>query len=301
MHVFVTGASGLIGRALSVALLARGHAVTALSRTPRAAARLPAGVRPVTGDPCARGAWQEVLASCDACVHLAGEPLTQGRWTAEKKRRIRESRVRSTELVAAVIRERGPSVLVSGSAVGWYGTRGDEVLDEDSPPGEGFLAETCRAWEAAAAPAAERARVVWTRTGIVLSGEGGALPRLALPFRLFAGGPLGKGDFWMPWIHVADVVELLLLALGDARVAGPICAVAPEPVRNRELARAIGRVLRRPSGLPAPELAIRLALGETADAVLASQRVVPRKALALGFTFRFPSLDTALRDLLEVA
>jgi uncharacterized protein (TIGR01777 family) len=298
MHVFVTGATGLIGRTLAAELLRRGHVVTALSRSPRAAARLPAGVRPVTGDPTARGAWQEVLASCDACVHLAGEPLAEGRWTAEKKRRIRESRVRSSELVAAVVRERGPAVLVSGSAVGFYGSRGDEVLDEASPPGEGFLAETCRAWEEAAAPAASRARLVWLRTGIVLSREGGALPRLALPFRMFAGGPLGKGDFYMPWVHVADLVALVLFALDDARVSGPLCGVAPEPARNRDLARALGRALHRPSGVPAPEIAIRLALGETADAVLASQRVVPRKALSLGFGFRFPTLDLALRDLL---
>jgi len=299
MRVFVTGATGLVGRAACAALVGKGHAVTALSRMKDAAVRLPAGVRVVAGDPGAPGPWQDDLARSDACLHLAGEPIAEGRWTAEKKRRIRESRVRSTGNLAAVIRERGPGVLVSGSAVGFYGSRGDEVLDESSAPGEGFLADVCREWEGAAAPARERARVVLLRTGIVLARDGGALPKLVQPFRLFAGGPLGDGAFWMPWIHLADQVGLVLLALEDARVAGPLDATAPEPARNRDLARAIGRVLGRPSALPAPAFALRLALGETASAILASQRVVPRRALELGYRFRFPDLEGALRDLLR--
>jgi uncharacterized protein (TIGR01777 family) len=299
VHVFVTGATGLIGRALAGVLVARGHAVTALSRAPDAARRLPAGVRHVEGDPARPGRWEEELARADACVHLAGEPVSEGRWTAEKKRRIEESRVRSTERVAEVIRAEGPRVLVSGSAVGLYGSRGDEVLDERAPPGQGFLAEVTRAWEAAAAPAGARARVVLLRTGIVLAPQGGALPRLVLPFRFFAGGPLGRGDFWQPWIHLADEVGLVLLALEDARAEGPMNAAAPAPILNRELARAIGKVLHRPALLPAPAAAIRLAVGELASVVLASQRVVPRKALELGYAFRFPEVEGALRDLLR--
>lgn len=298
MHVFVTGATGLIGRALIPALLERGDAVTALSRSASAAGRLPRGTRVVVGDPAEDGPWEEALAACDACVHLAGEPV-EGRWTPAKKRRIRESRVRSTERVAAVIRAGGPGVLVSGSAVGLYGDRGDEVLDETSAPGEGFLAEVCQAWEAAAAPAAARARVVLLRTGIVLSPDGGALPRMVRPFRLLAGGPLGRGGFWQPWIHLADEVGLVRLALEDARVRGPLVATAPEPARNRDLARTIGEVLWRPALLPAPEAAVRLLVGELADVVLASQRVVPRRALELGHRFRFPTLEAALRDLLR--
>jgi len=298
MHVFVTGATGLIGRAVCGALVEAGHAVTALSRSAGSARGLPEGTRLVVGDPAGPGAWEAALASCDACVNLAGEPIAEGRWTAEKKRRIRDSRLRATERIAAVFRAGGPRVLVSGSAVGYYGSRGDELLDERSPAGEGFLAEVCRAWEEAAAPAAARARVVLLRTGIVLSPAGGALPKLVRPFRLFAGGPLGKGDFWQPWIHIADEVGLVRFALEDARVVGPLAASAPEPARNRELARAIGKVLGRPSLLPAPEIAVRLAIGEAAEAVLASQRVVPRKALELGYRFRFPTIEAALRDLL---
>jgi hypothetical protein len=183
--------------------------------------------------------------------------------------------------------------------VGFYGSRGDEVLDESSPGGDDFLAEVSAAWEEAARPAERRARVVLLRTGIVLAREGGALPKLVQPFRLFAGGPLGDGAFWQPWIHLADEVGVVLLALDDARARGPMNATAPEPARNRDLAKAVGRVLRRPSALRTPALAVRLALGEAATMVLASQRAVPAKALSLGHRFRFPDLEGALEDLLR--
>lgn len=299
MKVFLTGATGLIGRVLAAELLGRGHQVTALTRSaPAAGELLPSAVRLVEGDPARPGPWQEALAGCHACVHLAGEPVAAGRWTPARKERIERSRVDSTRLVAEVVAAGGPEVLVAGSAVGFYGDRGEELLDEAAPPGRGFLAEVCLRWEAAAAPAARRARVVHLRSGIVLAREGGALPKLALPFRLFAGGPLGKGDFYMPWIHLADEVGLLLLALTDHRASGPLNAAAPEPARNRDLARALGEVLGRPSVLPTPEAAVRLATGELADVLLCSQRVVPRRALELGYAFRFPALRPALRDLL---
>jgi len=295
MEVFVTGATGLVGRRLVGALLARGDSVTALSRNP--SARFPPGVKVLAGDPASAGPWQDALARADACLSLAGDPLL-GRWTAAKKRRIRESRVGSTARVAEVVGSAGPRVLVCASAVGFYGDRGDEVLTESSPAGEGFLADTCRDWEAAAAPARARARVVHLRTGIVLARDGGGLGLLVLPFRLLVGGPLGSGRQWQAWIHADDHLALALLALDDPRVEGPLNAVGPEPLTSRDMARAIGRVLGRPSFLPAPELAIRAILGEAAAIPLSSQRAVPGKALDLGFRFRYPTAEEALRDLL---
>jgi uncharacterized protein (TIGR01777 family) len=300
MHVFVTGATGLIGRALCPALLERGHEVTALSRAPPAVSRLPAGVSVVAGDPTVPGPWQDTLARAGACVSLAGESLDE-RWTEARKRTFRTSRVDSTRNVADVLRTRGPGVLVSASAIGFYGDRGEETLDEAAAPGTDYLADLCRAWEDAAAPATARARVVRLRTGLVLARDGGALPRMVLPFRLFVGGPLGDGRFWQSWIHLADVVGLVLLALEDRRAEGPLNAVSPEPARNRDVAKAIGRVLGRPSALPTPAFAVRTAVGEMADVVLSSQRVLPAKALALGYRYRFPALEGALADLLRKA
>jgi uncharacterized protein (TIGR01777 family) len=296
VKVFVTGASGLIGKALCAALRRRGDEVTALSRRPDLS--LPGGVRVVEGDPSVAGRWTEALAGADAVVHLAGEPVAGGRWTAESKARIAASRVDSTRLVASVVATGGPRVLVQGSATGFYGDRGDEPLDEAAAPGRGFLAGLSERWEAAAAPAAARARVVLVRTGIVLAREGGALPSLARPFRLFVGGPLGDGLGWQPWIHLADEVGLLLLALDDARASGPLNAVAPASVRQVELARTLARVLRRPNLLAVPAAALRLAVGELAEVLLASQRVVPGVAQSLGYRYQFPALEPALRDLL---
>jgi uncharacterized protein (TIGR01777 family) len=296
MEVFVTGATGLIGRNLCVALLARGDQVTALSRRPGAA--LPLGVRGVEGDPAVPGPWTGALVRAGAVVHLAGEPVAGGRWTAARKARIVASRLDSTRCVAEAVAAGGPEVLVQGSAVGFYGDRGDDLLDETAAPGHGFLAELSARWEAAAAPAAARARVVLLRTGIVLARDGGALPALARPFRLFAGGPIGDGRAWQPWIHLADQVGLILLALDDARARGPLNAVAPGPVRQGELARTLAGVLHRPNLLPVPALALRLAVGEMAEVLLASQRVVPARAQALGYRFQFPELKAALEDLL---
>jgi hypothetical protein len=296
MQVFVTGATGLIGRALAAGLVQDGHQVSALTRGDGAG--LPAGVRRVQGDPCRPGGWEEALAGCEACVHLAGEPVAAGRWTEERKRRIRDSRVESTARIAAVLARRGPSVLVLGSAVGYYGPQGDELLDEASPAGGDFLAQVSQAWEAAAVPAQARARVALLRTGLVLSGQGGALPRMAQPFRAFVGGQIGDGAFWMPWIHLADELGLIRLALEDGRVSGPMNGAAPEPVRNRDFARLLGQVLHRPSLVRTPPVALRAVLGEMAGALMVSQRVIPRKALDLGYRFRFPSLAPALADLL---
>lgn len=297
MRVFVTGATGLIGKALVDSLLRDGHPVVALSRG--TATALPAGVERVQGDPAEPGPWQEKLAGCDACVNLAGEPVAGGRWSPARKEAIRRSRVEGARNVAAVIAERGPTVLVQGSAVGFYGSRGDEELTEGSAAGTGFLAEVSQAWEEAARPAARRARLVLLRTGIVLARDGGALPQMALPFRLFAGGPIGDGAFWQPWIHLDDQVALIRWALAEPRAEGPVNAAAPAPARNRDLARAIGAALSRPAFLPTPAFAVRLAVGEMAEVVTSSQRVLPRKAEALGFRFTHADLGAALRDLLR--
>jgi len=297
MRVFLTGATGLIGRALAASLAGDGHDVVALSRS-TAPSGLPAGAKVVTGDPSVAGPWQEELARCDACVNLAGEPVAGGRWTEERRKTIRDSRVLSTRNVAAVVGAGGPSVLVNGSAIGYYGARGDEVIDETFPAGNDFLGHVALEWEEATRAAARRARVVLVRTGIVLSPHGGALPKLVLPFKMLAGGPIGDGGFWQSWIHVADQVGILRLAIENPLAQGPVNATAPDPVRNRDLARALGRVLRRPSLLVAPAFAVRAVLGEMAEVVLASQRVVPTRALALGYRFRWPSLEPALRDLL---
>jgi uncharacterized protein (TIGR01777 family) len=299
MEVFVTGATGLIGRALCAELVGRGHAVTALVRTALGGNGLPAGVRAVVGDPTRAGAWLDALAAAQACVHLAGEPVAGGRWTPARKRAIESSRVDSTALVAGLLAARGPEVLIQGSAVGYYGSRGDEKLEETSSPGAGFLAGVTARWEAAAAPARKRARVVLLRTGMVLAPHGGALPELLRPFKLFVGGPVGNPGAWKPWIHLADEVGLIVWALGEGRVEGPLNACAPSPVRNRELADAIGEALARPSRVPTPDVALRLLLGEMAEVVLASQRVFATKALALGYRFRHPELGPALRDLLR--
>ncbi|OGL10944.1 MAG: TIGR01777 family protein [Candidatus Rokubacteria bacterium RIFCSPLOWO2_02_FULL_72_37] len=294
MIVAVTGASGLVGSALRRALAAQGHDVLPLVR---GAAPAP-GERVVRWDPAAGTLAAADLEGVDAVVHLAGERIA-GRWTAAKKARIRDSRVRSTALLAGTLARlaRPPRVLVSASAVGWYGDRGDEILTEGSPPGTGFLAEVCREWEAATGPAAlVGIRVAHLRIGMVLSRRGGGLAALLPAFRLGLGGAVGRGVQWMSWIALDDLVGALVHALGADTLAGPVNAVAPHPVTNREFTRTLGRVLRRPAFLPFPALAARLLLGEMANALLlASVRALPLRLTASGYAFEHPQLDGALR------
>jgi uncharacterized protein (TIGR01777 family) len=297
MKIAVTGATGFIGRSLCAELVRRGHQVVALTGDPeRARTVLPAAeaVHWSKGEP-------RPLPSVDAVVNLAGEPVA-GRWTPEKKRRLRESRVDGTRRLVAAIRamDPRPSVLVSVSAVGYYGDRGEETLTEASAPGDSFLAHLCRDWEAEAAQAEEiGVRVARLRLGVVLDRDGGALQQMLTPFRLGVGGPLGSGRQWFPWIHRADVVGLFLFALETPTAVGPVNAVAPEAVRNRDFTHTLGRILHRPTLLPAPPFALRLLLGEFAGELLGSQHVVPDQARALGYPFRFPQLEPALRDILE--
>ena len=291
--VAVTGASGLIGTALTAALEKRGDRVVPVGRRP------PAGG--VAWDPVARRIDTAALEGIDAVVHLAGERI-DGRWTASKRRRILNSRVEGTQVLAEALSglDRPPSVVVSASAVGFYGDRGDEVLTEDSEPGTGFLAEVCEQWEAAAAPiASPDTRLVLARTGIVCTPDGGALGRMLALTRLGLGGRLGHGRQWWPWITLEDEIRALLHLL-DTPVAGPANLVAPGTCRNVEFVRELARALRRPAVLPAPALVLRAVLGEIADGLLlASARVRPVRLEDSGFTFRSPDLTSAIAELLS--
>lgn len=297
MIVAVTGAGGLVGSALVSSLRASGHRVIPLvRRAPRA------GEDALRWDPSS-GSITPAAPALDAVIHLAGESIMGLRWTAAKKQRIRESRTTATRLlVHTLVRlPKPPAVLISASAIGYYGTRGDEVLTEDSRPGTGFLADVARDWEAASAAAiAHGVRVVNPRIGVVLSTRGGALAKMLTPFRLGVGGVVGDGTQWMSWIALEDVVGAIQHALATEALRGPVNAVAPGPVTNADFTRTLGRVLRRPALVPLPAFAARLAMGEMADALLlASQRVVPARLQASGYTFRRPSLEDALRSELD--
>jgi uncharacterized protein (TIGR01777 family) len=297
--VAVTGASGLVGSALVAALEDRGRRVVRLVR------RNPDGDGEIRWDPAAGVLDPADLEGIGAVVHLAGENIASGPWTRERKRRIHDSRVDGTRLVAGAMAAMAepPQTFVCASAVGYYGDRGDRVLEEDAEPGEGFLAEVCRGWEAAADPARERGvRVVHPRIGVVLSADGGALAKMLLPFKLGLGGVLGSGKQYMSWIDLDDLVAVILHAMDDGDLDGAVNAVAPEPVTNREFTRTLGRVLHRPTILPAPAFALRLLLGEMAEELfLASTRAVPARLRRHGFTFRHPQLEGALRHRLEGA
>jgi uncharacterized protein (TIGR01777 family) len=265
-------------------------------RQPGSAGNLPAGTERVQWDATREPPPASTLAGVDAIVHLAGESVAR-RWTAERKRRIRESRVTGTRhLVDAVeARRERPRVMVAASAIGIYGERGEETITEESEPGTGFLPEVCVAWEAEARRAETLGmRVVRLRIGVVLGADGGALAAMLPLFKLGLGGPVGSGRQWMSWIHRDDVVGLVLDALERAVAAGAVNATAPEPVRNKDFARALGAALRRPALLPAPAFALRLAFGEMAEVLLGGQRVLPARAQTIGYTFRFPSLAAAL-------
>jgi hypothetical protein len=302
----VTGASGLIGSALVSALAARGAAITVLSRDPDRTRELlgsrhrDAEVQAVSWDPRREPAPAHALAGRDAVVNLAGEPIGQ-RWTAAARRAIHESRVAGTRNLVAGIEEceARPRTLLSASAVGYYGPRGEEPLDEDAPPGDGFLAEVCVAWEEQAARAsALGVRVARMRTGVVLAPAAGALQRMLLPFRLGLGGPVAGGRQYMSWIHIDDHVAMLLTALEDERFSGPVNATAPEPVSNGEFSKALARVLRRPAVLPAPGLVLRAVFGEMSEVITTGQRALPAKALMAGFEFHHPGLEGALQAVL---
>lgn len=297
MKIAITGASGLVGKRLVPLLGTAGHDVLRfVRRTPRAPDE-------IAWDPDRGTIDEAALEHVDAVIHLAGENIGDGRWNDQRRRRILESRTRGTALVAQALAARSsrPRVLISASAIGWYGDRGDEPIDESSSRGTGFLADVCDAWEHAADPArAAGIRVVHPRFGVVLAAEGGALARLRTPFSLGLGGPVGDGRQWMSWIHIDDAIGAILHLL-TADVSGPVNLTAPEPATSAELASTLGRVLRRPAVLPLPAFAIRLALGDMGERLLLDgARVAPRRLLDSGYAFRFPSLEGALRHELGV-
>ena len=300
MKVVVSGATGTIGSALVKELAERGDEVTALSRD-AGAAREKLGVDAARwGDPQSEAAPVDALRGADAVVHLLGEPVAQ-RWSDGARREIRESRVLGTRNLVAALRElpesERPRTLVSQSATGFYGPRGDERVDETAPAAGDFLAEVTEAWEIEARTAEELGlRVAMTRTGVVLSASGGALEKMLPPFRLGVGGPVAGGRQYVPWVHLDDVVGALVFALDTPSASGPLNVTAPEPVTNRELSAALGRVLHRPAVAPVPGLAVKLLYGEMASIVTTGVRAVPRRLLDLGYEFRRPDLEDALRD-----
>lgn len=296
MRALVTGATGFIGRALLQRL---DHPIILTRNPDRARQQLP-GVEAWIWHPPERAVCPEAFRDIRAIFHLAGESIAGARWNEAQKKRIRDSRVDGTRNLLSTLEVLPvrPAVLVCASAIGYYGDRADAVLDEQAPPGSDFLANVCREWEAEA----DRARglgmrVVSVRIGVVLGKGGGALARMVPVFRAGLGGRLGSGRQWMSWIHIDDLITVLLKAAEDTRLAGPLNAVAPQPVRNADFTRALASALGRPAFLPAPRLALRLALGEVASSLLGSQRVVPKRLLEAGYTFLYPELGAALKQI----
>ncbi len=296
MRLIVTGGSGFIGAPLCAALLEQGHALTLFTRTsPR---------DPNTGTkrwlhwtPGTLRDWDEALDGADGIINLAGEPIAAKSWSNHQRRRIERSRIDATRsLIQACAKAKvKPKFLINASAVGYYGPHGDEVITEETPPGNDFLSMVCHQWEEEAMKAeALGLRVVRLRIGIVLGPGGGALKKMAEPFKYFVGGALGSGQQWMSWIHLEDLIRLIAVVIDNPQAHGPVNATAPNPVRNKEFSQALGKLLGRPSWLPVPGFALKLALGEMADMLLTGQRVVPAAAEKLGFQFRYPNLPEAL-------
>jgi uncharacterized protein (TIGR01777 family) len=307
MKIFVMGGTGLIGSALVSRLTSRGDEVVLLTRRPaQAQERWGNQCTIVEGDPMKAGPWMQVVNDCEAVVNLVGESIFARRWNDEFKKLLRESRINSTQNVVQALAQSPktpagkPKVLVNGSAIGYYGPCGDEELTEETLAGSDMLAQLAFEWELVTNPAeAAEVRVVRIRTGVVLDKNGGALPQMLTPFKLGLGGPIGSGKHWFSWIHIDDEVGIILLALDHPGAIGPINATAQHPVTNKEFSKALGRALHRPAILPTPPFALKLLLGQVAEILTTGQRVIPAKALALGYQFKFPDIDPALSDLLN--
>jgi uncharacterized protein (TIGR01777 family) len=308
MRLFITGATGQIGRRLVLDRLERGDQVVLLSRDARKttavfAADANRAITVVQGNPATPGAWQKLVEGCDAVIHLAAAGVADKRWSAAYKKILVSSRIDSTHQVVSAIEQcnpvHRPRLLINGSATGYYGDTGDKPVDESGRAGYDFFGKLCAAWEAQAARATTfGVRVVLLRTGVVLDPRGGALPKMIKPFEWYIGGPMGSGRQYMPWIHWRDELGLIDLALAREDLQGPLNAVAPTQITNRTFARALGNVLARPSGLPMPKVLLRIAAGEMAKVLTTSQRIVPAKALQTGYRFLFTEIEPALASLL---
>ncbi len=300
-RVVVTGATGLIGREVCATLIAKGYEVVVFSRDPQGArAKVPGAAEYVAWTPSESGPWAAALDGAHGVISLAGASIAGQRWTPEHKRAIRDTRVLGTRglVKAMAAAQQQPEVFVSGSAIGFYGPRDDTPLAEGASAGVGFLTEVVKAWEAEASQAeALGIRTVLIRTGVVLDKREGALPQMALPFKFFAGGPVLPGTQWVSWIHHADEVGLIVLALENDQARGPINAVAPGAQMYKDFARTLGQVLHRPSWAPVPGFAVRLLVGEAAELATTGQRVIPQKAQELGYRFAYPASESALREI----
>jgi uncharacterized protein (TIGR01777 family) len=306
MRVAITGATGFVGSRLVERLTEEGHSVLVFSRNAvRAQQTFPSTRFPnlevVEYSPLESGDWQQRIAGCDGVVNLAGAPIAENRWTPERKKEILESRKIGTQKIVEAIgrAEPKPSVLVNSSAIGYYGTSETKTFDETNPPGDDFLAQVCQVWEAEAEKVKEvDTRLVILRTGIVL-GMGGALAKMLLPFRLYAGGPLGSGRQWFSWIHREDLVNLIIKALTQPEMEGVFNATAPHPVRMSELCQTLGEVMNRPSWLPVPDFALEMLLGDAAQVILKGQQVLPKRTQASGFEYQYSTVRQAVEDVLS--
>jgi uncharacterized protein (TIGR01777 family) len=301
MRVLITGGSGLIGRALAASLARDGNEVIIISRRPERIIGLPEGARAERWDGRTGEGWYSLADGTDAIINLAGENISSGRWTDERKRSILESRLNAGRAIVEAVEMAAhkPRVAIQASGVGYYGPHGDEEIMEDTPPGHDFLARVAVDWENSTAPLeALGVRRIVIRTGVVLSTAGGALPRMMLPFRFFTGGRLGSGQQWFPWIHIADEVGAIRFLIENETAHGPFNLAAPTPLTNTEFSHLLGQRLRRPALMPIPGFTLRMLFGEMATAILDGQRAIPQNLLQLGFAFQFPEAGPALRGLL---
>ena len=301
MKILITGGTGFVGKQLTSRFIQEGNEVSILTRSLKEWGQLPKGISYLQGDPTQKGPWQEAIPSHDVIINLAGASIFS-KWSEEYKKLIRDSRVFTTRNIIEGIPSKFEKEisLFSTSAVGYYGFHGDEELDEESPPGNDFLARLAIEWEAEALKAKEKGtRVVITRFGIVLGEKGGALGQMIPLFKKFIGGPIGSGQQWFSWVHIKDLAEAFAFLIKHPEISGPVNVCSPNPVKNKDLAKALGRALHRPSFMPAPAFMIKLVLGEFGSVILEGQRVLPRRLLKKGFTFQYPDIDKALQSIIQ--